>query len=145
MNNSTYKVWMILLNNPRKWMDVSEIAYLTNLTRRQASTILLINLSSPLIEKEHITDKDPVLQVRLNGTDNDLAQLRRQITTECYNITEEKKQAVWGCLSIAGWTTVSDIAFDTGMKRLEVARVLMVSDNVISKETSSGTFYRRDN
>ncbi len=143
MNNNEFKIWMTLLDSPNKWLDAMEVAYLTNLTRLQASSILLSDrISGPNLEKDF--DKSCRMPIiRIHGTPAELEELRQRVITRFYHIDESSKQKARNTLSSASWMTASDVAADTGMDRLTVSRTLAATDGIAVKRTKTGTMYLR--
>lgn len=143
MKKNEFHTWMVLLDNPNKWLDVMEMAFLTNLTRRQMSSILSAHINDKNLEKEY--DKDcRMMIVRLNGSKPDLDILRRSIFAEYYGITEDMKAQTSEYLPLAGWITIPDLARDSGLDRTIIAHTLVAMENVDIKRTNSGTYYRRN-
>lgn len=91
MNNNEYKTWTVLLNNPNKWLDVMEVAYLTNLTRRQVSSILSARITDPHLE--HGFNKAYHMPtVRMAADESALSEMRKQVITDFYHITPAMKE-----------------------------------------------------
>jgi hypothetical protein len=142
MNKNEYRTWMILLDNPDKWLDVMEMAFLANLTRRQMTSILNAHMDDPHLDKT-FNRECRMLVVRLHGPSTELETLRQDINTRFYGVTPAMKQATETYLSLAGWLSIPDIARDSGLDRNDIAHALMAMPDVEVKKTNAGTFYRR--
>lgn len=65
---------MALLDMPNRWIDVTEVAYIANLTSRQVSS-LINNRGSDLVLKR----RTECLQYRINGTEEEIELIRQNV------------------------------------------------------------------
>ena len=97
----------------------------------------------PMPPVTKIRDEYGLLKVKLTATDDELKELQHDLVIDCYNITDDMQSAIMQSLSPVGWMSASDVAFDTDIDRLDVARALTVMDGVLRKGPKASMLYRR--
>lgn len=143
MSMKLFKVWTVLLEHPGEWMDALDISYCTDLTPRQVVS-LMAEISAPEVVRK-MTEARPRQCICYNGTASQAEEMRRQIMIRRYDITEDLMDSVVGAMSIAGWTTITDISEETGLSKANVSKVLRVlpPGAICTKPTGTGVLYRR--
>ena len=139
MNLKTYKVWNALLNCPNEWLHILNICESASLTSKQVVRILS-GFHSPLLLKEHRGDGTYVC---IYATDSELGNLRNEIVREFHGIDKEFIDTVYSVLLPMGWVSVTDIAYDTGLKPQKISAALTTMDNVIQKTIGNTHVYAR--
>lgn len=141
MNTKVYKVLKIILESPGEWNAVPTLAYDTNMTVRQISSIICMYEHLPL-EK----DRDSSIgrsYVRFPGTPEEADKVLRRLTAEHYGISDEMKETVYNTLSSVAWMSVGDIMDDTNLDKSDIAHTLYLLDGVVSKNNGEFVLYRR--
>ena len=104
-------------------LAVQEIAYLTNLTCRQAFSVL--SGMAPDVELcRHNTYRGTVVTAVFRGDKCEAEDRMRRVVAERYRITEEMRVSVDTMLIGAGWTTLNTLAEGTGLSKMTVAHTL---------------------
>lgn len=139
MNMKTYKVWDALLTHSNEWMHIMHICNHADLTSKQVVRIIS-GFNNPLLCKEHRPDGTYVC---ISATDEELRELRNTIVREFHDIDEEFLRLVDSVILPIGWVSVTDIAYDTGLKPLKVSAALSTMDNVIHKTIGNTQVYAK--
>lgn len=139
MNMKTYKVWNALLDCPNQWLHVLSICDSASLTSKQVVRILS-GFHSPLLLREHRTDGTYVC---IDATPDELISLRNEVVREFYKIDKAFIDAIYSVLLPIGWISVTDIAYDTGLKPQKVSAALSTMDDVIQKTIGNTHVYAR--
>lgn len=139
MNQKTYRVWKELIDNPNEWMYVCDMATPTRLTAKQVTSIL----SSFRLENLQREHTEYGTKVMLEISDNELSLLKRNVIKEYHDIDDEFIDQVYSVLAPCGWITVTDIAYDTGLKPTKISAALTVMDNVKHRVIGSTQVYAR--
>jgi hypothetical protein len=139
MNMKTFKVWNTLLNNPNEWLHVFYICEHAGLTSKQVVRILS-GFHSPLLLREHRSDGTYVC---INATDSELQELRNEIVKEFYDISMDFIETIESVLLSIGWVSLTDIAYDTGLKPQKISAALSTMDNVIQKTIGNTHVYAK--
>lgn len=140
MNMKTFKVWNALLNCPNEWIHILTICEIAGLTSKQVVRILS-GFDSPFLLREHRTDGTYVC---IYATDDELTHLRKDIVREFHGIDNDFVEKVYSVLLPIGWVSVTDIAFDTGLKPQKVSAALSTMDCVIRKTIGNTHVYARE-
>lgn len=135
----TFKVWNALLNHPNEWMHILSICDSVDLTSKQVVRILS-GFRTPYLLREHRSDGT---YVRILATDKELTALRNDIVREFHGIDDKFIDAVQSVLLPIGWVSVTDIAFDTGLKPLKVSAALTTMNNVKQSTIGNTIVYAR--
>lgn len=137
MNMKTYKVWNALLSHPNEWLHILNICDLASMTSKQVIRILS-GFHTPFLLKEHRTDGTYVC---IDTTPDELITLRREIIREFHEIDTEFIDKINSVLLPIGWISVTDIAYDTGLKPQKISAALTTMDNVIQKTIGNTHVY----
>ena len=140
MNYKTYRIWRELLDNPNKWLSVTDVAHDVNMTSRQVSSIAGMMPSPPIIKERDKNDKN--LYIMVSANDEELAELRKNVVLGYFGLSADMCVQVREALSPIGWMSVADISDDTGIERLDVSHILSILPDVLSKGTGSITLYK---
>ena len=140
MNHNAFKVISLLTKYPNEWMDTQSIAYDTDLTSRQVSSVVMV-LDIPYLRKSR--DRDNKMIVMFEGTPKDVEETIRAATKEYYRIPDDDIVKVDSVLSPAGWLTVADITEETGFSRNAVTKTLKCVEGVDKMCVGASTLYRR--
>ena len=140
MSYKTYKIWCILLDSPNEWLNVMDVAHNVDMTSRQVSSIVGTMPSPPVVKERDKNDK--ALYITVKGTDKEIFDLKSKVVSTYFGISQDMQKKVYGALSPIGWMSVTDIADDTGVERLNVSRILSILPGVVCKGTGSITLYR---
>lgn len=139
MNMKTYKVWDALLTHANEWMHILAICNTADLTSKQVVRILS-GFNTPYLQREHRSDGTYAC---IFANEEELRALRRCVIREFHNIDDEFIRAVEAVLLPIGWVSVTDIAYDTGLKPLKVSAALSTMDNVIHKTIGNTQVYAK--
>lgn len=139
MNMKTYKVWEALLSNSNKWIHILNICDLTDLTSKQVVRILS-GFRSPYLKKEHRSDGTYAC---ILASPYEVDELRKAVIREFHGIDSELIESINNVLSPFGWVSITDIAYDTGLKPLKISAALSTMDNVIQKTIGNTHVYAR--
>jgi len=127
-NRKSLRVFEMLCDVPNRWIDVMEVARILNMTARQVSTAVLC-LPDGLIQKER---HDGILQVRLNGTPEELTHKLFELKAMSLDVSEDMKDKVQSVLT-TDWLTVEEICELTDLTPSEVSNTLSVLENAALK------------
>lgn len=139
MNMKTYKVWDALLTNSNNWIHILNICDLTDLTSKQVVRILS-GFRTPYLKKEHRSDGTYAC---ILATPQEVAELRKKVVREFHGIEPEFIDSINEVLSPFGWISITDIAYDTGLKPLKISAALSTMDNVIQKTIGNTHVYAK--
>lgn len=140
MSNNSFKILLLLMKTPNKWLSVQSIAYDINITYRQAMSVIL---ALDFDNVERIKDEYNKTVIRFHGDEEDVERGIRKAMREYYKITDSDTKKMSEVLSPAGWLSVPDIMEETGRTRSAVTRTLRVMDGVDKSVIDASTFYRR--
>jgi hypothetical protein len=139
VNMKTYKVWDALLSHPNEWMHILNICDSADLTSKQVVRILS-GFQTPFLQREHREDGTYAC---IYATDEELHELQKKIVREFHNIDDDFIHAIDAVLLPFGWVSVTDIAYDTGLKPLKISAALTTMDNVIHKTIGNTNVYAK--
>lgn len=139
MNMKTYKVWDALLNNSNEWIHIMNICDITDLTTKQVVRILS-GFRTPYLKKEHRSDGTYAC---ISATPAELKELRKDIVREFHGIDPEFIDRIYEVLSPIGWISITDIAYDTGLKPLKISAALSTMDNILQSMIGNTHVYAR--
>ena len=141
MNSKVYKIWLLLLDNPNKWLYTEDIAFKMDLTRKQLYA-MLNKFPSPPVEKDRI-DKSYGLRVRVCGTDEYLKKLREAVMLDMYKVSEEMIETIRHTLPTAAWITLTDLNAETGFTITQLSKALQSMDDAECRQVHGVPMYRR--
>lgn len=139
MNAKCYKVWKVLLDSPGEWIPLFQISEVTGLTVKQVVSVL-IGLDPTYLERD---EANSFHSVRLNGTPDDLARLRKEVVMDYYDISDEMMEILHAHLSPVGWVSVTDISNDTGWRINMISAALSVMDDVVKMTSGHTSLYSK--
>lgn len=138
-NKKSLKVYETMCTVPNRWIDVMEVARLTDLTSKQVATAVKCFPEGNIRKEWH----DGLLQIRLDGTQEELDRNLMEFRAQALDITEEMRSKVRKTLTCDSWTTVTRICESTGMNRADVFHTLQVMGEVNMKYTGKSYLCRR--
>lgn len=139
MNTKTYKVWNVLLNHSNEWVHILNICDSVDLTSKQVVRIIS-GFSTSYLQKEHRKDGTYVC---ISATESELNSLRKSIIREFHDIDDGFIKSIESVLLPYGWVSITDIAYDTGLKPLKISAALSTMDNVVHKTIGSTQVYSK--
>lgn len=141
MNNKVYKIWLLLLDNPNKWVYAEDIAFKMDLTRKQLYA-MLNKFPTPPVEKDRI-DRSYGLRVRVCGNDEFLKRLRESVMLDMYRVSDEVIDTIRNTLPSAGWITLTDLHAETGYTITQISKALQSMDDTECRSVHGMPMYRR--
>ena len=128
MNNKVYKIWLLLLDNPNKWVYAEDIAF--------------NKFPTPPVEKDRI-DRSYGLRVRVCGNDEFLKRLRESVMLDMYRVSDEVIDTIRNTLPSAGWITLTDLHAETGYTITQISKALQSMDDTECRSVHGMPMYRR--
>ena len=141
MNGATYKVWMVLFDNPHVWLSAQDIAHDSNLTRIQVQTALR-NMPSPPVYKDMGFDGKRIYMI--DAPPDKLKRMRYDIICEKRGIPPQLQEAVIAYLRNAAgeWVSLRDIVNETGGTQSDVYYAVSAIPNVQKTRRNRVYLYR---
>lgn len=139
VSSKAYRIWRILFEHPNEWLDLSYLGHEANMSNRQASTVIQ-TMGCPNIKRRDVPP-DRVVQICLDIPEDEFIELKRQVQTIFYDITDEVVANIRATLSPIGWTTAQDIALATGYRGVRIYVAISMMDDVISRDNGAYKAY----
>lgn len=136
MRPKARKIWKILTSKPGQWLDLQEVAYLSDMTKQQVVTVIQGMAGMQIDKRTNREGSHQYLQLRFNGTAEDAERIG------C-DIPEEVRMNLVHMLSSAAWMAEADISFETGMRQSDVSAALKGMDGVTRTRCDGIVLYRR--
>lgn len=146
MDHKLYRVWRALVQMPRRWVDVQEVAHLADLTSRQVFAQISHVPKDMILRRTDMTYMDDASlktpQIYLNVAEENMDLLKASIERAYYHISDDQIHQVRHTLSVAGWMTLDDIAAETGLRKCDVTRTISVMSGVAMRYFGAVQYYR---
>lgn len=144
MNGVTYRVWKILLENPRQWMSAQDIAHDSNLTRLQAQSSLKTMPSPPIIKER---DGSGAMRYMLDADGEELTRIHYDIIRDRYDISDELQARILEYMDSkgGGWATLKEIRAAVGETQTRVYYAMSVIPEIQKTRCNRVYIYRKVN
>ena len=118
-----YSIYKILMESPRTWLNIMDLACEVNLTYRQAAKFCAM---MPAPVETRVSPYTDMLQVRVNTDDETTRKLHRAIVEDIFDITPEMEDKVMTVLDTDEGVTLAYLVKTTGLKRSDVLKILSI-------------------